>query len=321
VVHDHRHSAGGAVVVAAEHADASAITFMAVHARGLIALGLTPARCAALGLHPMTHATGGDGARSMVSIEARDGVSTGISAQDRARTIQVAVDPDSGPGDLVEPGHVFPIRTAPGGVLERPEHAEAAVDLARLAGKRPAAVVCTILGESGAVAVPTELERFCRRHALCLVDLDAVAAHRRRSERFIEVMGDERVATAAGPLRAVSFRDRGSGEMHVALCSGDVTRAANVLVEVHMGCLGGDVLGSPECGCGERLRERLHRVAAAPAGVLVYLGGRRRCGAWDADDAAPAVARQILSALGADPAGLSTARPAAAAAPGWSRGR
>lgn len=288
----------GALVIAAEHVDPAAIAFMATHCRGLVTLCLSPDRCAALGLRPM--APDGDGlsaSQMMVSIEARERISTGISAHDRARTIAVAIDPASSPADLVEPGHVVPLRTAARGVLECADHPAAGVDLARLAGLGPAAVACSILDASGAVAGSEELAAFCRRHRVDMLETHELVAYRRTREPIVERIAVERLGTAVGALWSVFFRDYESGERHVALCHGDLERAEEVAVTVHAACLSGDVLGSGACDCGERLQQALERVAASPAGVLVYLGRERPCGTaaspLDSSGAVPAILRDL----------------------------
>jgi 3,4-dihydroxy 2-butanone 4-phosphate synthase / GTP cyclohydrolase II len=288
----------GAVAIAAEHADAEAIAFMAREVRGLITLCLPPERCAVLGLRPITPGNDKRGRLPMmVSIEARTGVTTGISAQDRARTIAVAVDPMSSGRDLVEPGHVIPLRAAADGVLERAGHAEAAIDLARLAGLSPAAVVCTVLGESGDVAEPRELEEFCARHRLRIVSIDDLVLHRHTSARFLERTGGEWVQTDAGPLWAVSFRDRRTGERHTALCHGDIATRHRPLVRIHHACLSGDVLMSRACACRERLEEALREVVSASVGVLVYLSGSTSCASQSTADGSDDIVTELLDDL------------------------
>jgi 3,4-dihydroxy 2-butanone 4-phosphate synthase/GTP cyclohydrolase II len=194
-------SAGG-LTIAAEHATAEAVNFMATHGRGLISLALTPDRCLALGLPPMAREEPPHRPAFTVSVEAREGVSTGISAADRARTIRVAVDPDAGPVDLVRPGHMFPVRTRPGGVLERRGRAEAAVDLARLAGLRPAGVTCEILDDDGALATVPELRALCAAHGLRMVSIAALAEHRSTLEHRVHLVVDHLVRRLTGTATA-----------------------------------------------------------------------------------------------------------------------
>jgi len=230
---DQNPAAGGDVVMAAEFATAEPLNFMATHARGLICLALTPARCAALGLRPMS-ARGSSASASavMVSIEAREGVSTGISTADRARTIAVAIDPAASRKDVVQPGHVFPVRTSPGGVLERSSTAEASVDLARLTGLRPAAVKCDILNGDGATAQLPELVAFCARWRLKLVRLRDLVAFRLRQDRLVEPVSSRPVRTRFGSVAAVAYRSAVAGGHHVAFVKGDVSGRRDVPLRV-----------------------------------------------------------------------------------------
>src|SRR5262245_31288586 len=207
VVDDEPGDGDGALAIAAEFADAAAVNFMATHARGLVCLCLTGERCDALGLRPMVDRNElPSGAAFTVSIEAREGVTTGISAGDRARTIAVAIDPASGPDDLVQPGHVFPLRARPGGVLQRMALTEAAVDLARLAGPTPAGVICKVMNEDGTMARLPESAAYCSRHGLRLVTIADLIEHRRRHEVLVERVTTSRLPTAHGDFRAVAFR-------------------------------------------------------------------------------------------------------------------
>jgi 3,4-dihydroxy 2-butanone 4-phosphate synthase/GTP cyclohydrolase II len=211
-----------------------------------------------------------------VSVEAREGVTTGISAPDRSRTIQVAVDPDAKPEDLVQPGHVFPLRARAGGVLERAGQTEAAVDLARLAGLIPAGVVCEIMNEDGTMARVPDLIPYCERHGLKLVTTAALIEYRRRHERLVERMTAVAMPTVYGDFTAVAFRETLTGKHHVALVKGDVEGAENVLVRVHSECLTGDVFHSLRCDCGEQLELALERIAAEDRGVLLYMAQEGR---------------------------------------------
>ncbi|HVN61794.1 MAG TPA: bifunctional 3,4-dihydroxy-2-butanone-4-phosphate synthase/GTP cyclohydrolase II [Gaiellaceae bacterium] len=267
----------GDLTIAAQFATPEAINFMAVHARGLICLCLTEERCDELGLRPMTeHNETPYGTAFTVSIEARDGITTGISAHDRSRTIQVAVDPSKSAHDLVQPGHVFPLRARGGGVLERTGQTEAAVDLARLAGLIPAGVVCEVMKEDGTMARVPDLVPFCREHGLKLITVADLIEYRRRHEKLVERMTTVRLPTAYGEFTAVAFREKLTGKIHVALVHGEVDGAEDVLVRVHSECLTGDVFHSQRCDCGEQLDRALRRIAAEPQGVLLYLAQEGR---------------------------------------------
>jgi 3,4-dihydroxy 2-butanone 4-phosphate synthase/GTP cyclohydrolase II len=211
-----------------------------------------------------------------VTIEARDGVSTGISAADRAHTIQVAVDPTSSPKDLVHPGHIFPLRARPGGVLKRSGQTEAAVDLARLAGLTPAGVVCEIMKDDGTMARVPDLVEFCERHGLKLVTVADLIEYRRRTEKLVERVVSVRLPTDHGDFQAVAYRETLTGKQHVALVKGDVDGQEDVLVRVHSECLTGDVFHSRRCDCGEQLDHALARIEAEGRGVLLYLAQEGR---------------------------------------------
>src|SRR6187397_880523 len=267
----------GDLVIAAQFATPEAINFMATHARGLICLCLTEERADHLGLRPMTdHNEAPLGTAFTVSVEAREGVTTGISAADRSRTIQVAIHPDSTPRDLVQPGHVFPLRAKPGGVLERIGQTEAAVDLARLAGLTPAGVVCEIMNDDGTMARVPDLVGFCERHGLKLVTVADLIEYRKRTEKLIERVVSVQLPTAHGDFRAVAYRETLTGKQHVALVKGDVDGAENVLVRVHSECLTGDVFHSRRCDCGEQLERALARIEQEGLGVLLYLAQEGR---------------------------------------------
>ena len=267
----------GDLTIAAQFATPEAINFMATHGRGLICLCLTEERCDELGLKPMTdnNETPYETAFT-IAIEAREGVTTGISAADRAHTIQVAIDPTKGPGDLVQPGHVFPLRARPGGVLQRSGQTEAAVDLARLAGLNPAGVVCEIMNEDGTMARVPDLVPYCERHGLKLVTVEDLIEYRRRHEQLVERMTTVRLPTAYGEFTAVAFREVLTGKNHVALVKGEVEGREDVLVRVHSECLTGDVFHSLRCDCGEQLELALRRIAAEERGVLLYMSQEGR---------------------------------------------
>jgi 3,4-dihydroxy 2-butanone 4-phosphate synthase/GTP cyclohydrolase II len=267
----------GDLTIAAQFATPEAVNFMTKEARGLICLCLTEDRCDELGLRQMTERNETPyGTAFTVSVEAREGVTTGISAPDRSRTIQVAVDPDAKPDDLVQPGHVFPLRARRGGVLERAGQTEAAVDLARLAGLIPAGVVCEIMNEDGTMARVPDLIPYCARHGLKLVTTAALIEYRRRHERLVERMTTVSMPTMYGDFTAVAFRETLTGKHHVALVKGEVEGAENVLVRVHSECLTGDVFHSLRCDCGEQLEQALERIAAEDRGVLLYMAQEGR---------------------------------------------
>ena len=277
VVDDADRENEGDLTLAAQFVTPEAIAFMATHGRGLICLCLTPERCDELGLRPMTERNETPlGTAFTVSIEAREGVSTGISAHDRARTIQVAIDPRSTAGDLVQPGHVFPLRAKPGGVLQRSGQTEAAVDLARLAGLHPAGVVCEIMKDDGTMARVPDLVAFCERHGLKMVTVADLIEYRRRTEKLVERVVSVRLPTEYGDFEAVAYREHLTGRQHVALVKGDVAGADNVLVRVHSECLTGDVFHSLLCDCGEQLEQALARVEAEGRGVVLYMGQEGR---------------------------------------------
>jgi 3,4-dihydroxy 2-butanone 4-phosphate synthase / GTP cyclohydrolase II len=277
VVDDEDRENEGDLTIAAQFVTPEAVNFMAVHGRGLICLCLTGERCAELGLRQMTDQNETPyGTAFTVSIEARDGVTTGISAADRARTIQVAIDPESGPRDLVQPGHVFPLRARPGGVLQRMGQTEAAVDLARLAGLNPAGVVCEIMNDDGTMARVPDLVPYCERHGLKMVTVADLIEYRRAHEKLVERAASVRLPTDHGVFQAVAYQETLTGKHHVALVKGDVAGAEDVLVRVHSECLTGDVFHSQRCDCGEQLELALERIEEEGLGVLLYLAQEGR---------------------------------------------
>jgi 3,4-dihydroxy 2-butanone 4-phosphate synthase/GTP cyclohydrolase II len=267
----------GDLTIAAQFATPEAVNFMATHGRGLICLCLTEERCEELDLRQMTDRNETPfGTAFTVSIEAREGVSTGISAHDRARTIQVAVDPSKGSADLVQPGHVFPLRARPGGVLQRAGQTEAAVDLARLAGLNPAGVVCEVMKEDGTMARVPDLIEYCAQHDLKMITVEDLIEYRRRTEKLVERATSVRLPTAYGDFTAIAFREKLTGKHHVALVKGDVEGEENVLVRVHSECLTGDVFHSLRCDCGEQLEQALARIGSEDRGVLLYMAQEGR---------------------------------------------
>jgi 3,4-dihydroxy 2-butanone 4-phosphate synthase/GTP cyclohydrolase II len=267
----------GDLTIAAQFATPEAVNFMTKEARGLICLCLTEERCDELGLRQMTERNETPyGTAFTVSVEAREGVTTGISAPDRSRTIQVAIDPKATADDLVQPGHVFPLRGREGGVLMRAGQTEAAVDLARLAGLIPAGVVCEIMNEDGTMSRVPDLIPYCERHGLKLVTVADLIEYRRRHEQLVERMTTVQMPTAFGEFTAVAFRETLTGKHHVALVKGDVDGAEDVLVRVHSECLTGDVFHSLRCDCGEQLEQALSQIAAEDRGVLLYMAQEGR---------------------------------------------
>ncbi len=267
----------GDLVMAAQFATPEAINFMAKEARGLVCLALTPERCDELGLDLMAAKNESVLETAFtVTIEAREGVTTGISAQDRARTIQVAIDPGSGPGDLVQPGHVLPLKAKDGGVLERTGHTEAAVDLARLAGLIPAGVICEVMNDDGTMARIPDLVPYCERHDLKLVTVADLIAYRRRNDKLVERIVETRLPTGFGEFRAVGYRSLVDGKHHVAMVKGEVAGRPDVLVRVHSECLTGDVFHSLRCDCGEQLESALAMIEREGEGVLLYLSQEGR---------------------------------------------
>ena len=262
----------GDLTIAAQFATPEAINFMATHARGLICLSLTEERCDELVLRQMAdHNETPLQTAFTVSIEAREGVSTGISAQDRSHTIQVAIDPTKSSGDLVQPGHVFPLRARDGGVLRRAGQTEAAVDLSRLAGLNPAGVVCEVMKDDGTMARVPDLVEFCERHSLKMITVADLIEHRRRTEKLVERTTTVQLPTAYGEFTAVAYREKLTGKHHVALVRGEVEGVESVLVRVHSECLTGDVFHSLRCDCGEQLEQALVRLAEEDCGVLLYM--------------------------------------------------
>jgi 3,4-dihydroxy 2-butanone 4-phosphate synthase/GTP cyclohydrolase II len=267
----------GDLTMAAQFATPEAINFMAKEGRGLICLALTPERCEGLGLDLMAAKNESPFETAFtVSIEARDGVTTGISAADRAQTIQVAIDPKTKPHDLVQPGHIFPLKAKPGGVLERTGQTEAAVDLARLAGLNPAGVICEVMNDDGTMARVPDLARYCGRHALKMITVADLIAYRRRHDKLVERVVTTRLPTAFGEFDVVGYRSLVDDKHHVALVRGQVDGAHDVLVRVHSECLTGDVFHSLRCDCGEQLESALAMIDGEGTGVLLYLAQEGR---------------------------------------------
>src|SRR4249920_873328 len=267
----------GDLTLAAQFATPEAVNFMATHGRGLICLALTDERCNELGLNLMAAKNEAPfNTAFTVSIEAAEGVTTGISAHDRAHTIQVALDPHAGPNDLVQPGHVFPLKAKDGGVLERAGQTEAAVDLARLAGLIPAGVICEIMNDDGTMARIPDLVDYCARHDLKMITVADLIAYRRRTEKLVERIVSTKLPTTFGEFSAVGYRSLVDDKHHVAMVKGEVAGSEDVLVRVHSECLTGDVFHSLRCDCGEQLEAALATIESEGAGVLLYLSQEGR---------------------------------------------
>ncbi|NVK79889.1 bifunctional 3,4-dihydroxy-2-butanone-4-phosphate synthase/GTP cyclohydrolase II [Streptomyces morookaense] len=276
VVDDADRENEGDLVVAAEKVTPEIVAFMMSECRGLICVPLEEPDIDRLDLPQMVaRNTETMGTAFTVSVDAgrEHGTSTGISAADRAITIAMLADPASVPGDFVRPGHVFPLRAKPGGVLVRPGHTEAGVDLARLAGLRPAAAIVEIAGEDGAMLRLPELIPFARRHGLSVISIEDLVAHRRATEPAVRREATTRLPTAFGEFRAHGYRSTADGVEHIALVAGDLGDGTDLLVRVHSECLTGDVFGSLRCDCGPQLQASMERIAAEGRGVVLYLRG------------------------------------------------
>lgn len=272
IVDDEERENEGDLAIAAEKVTPEAINFMATHARGLICVSLTEERCNELDLPLMVERnTSPHGTAFCVSVEARGKVTTGISAADRAATVQALIDPKTKPEDLIRPGHMFPLRAKPGGVLKRAGHTEASVDLARIAGLYPAAVICEIMDEDGSMARLPRLVELAREHGLKILTVRDLIAYRLRSERLVELVASPQLPTRFGEFRVYGFRSTVTNEEHLALVMGEISPEEPVLVRVHSQCLTGDVFGSARCDCGAQLEAAMARIAAEGKGVLLYL--------------------------------------------------
>src|SRR5919202_2500646 len=275
IVDDEDRENEGDLACAAECVTPDLINFMATHARGLICMPLTEERCDELHLTmQVADNTSFLGTAFTVSIEARKGVTTGISASDRATTILTAVDPKTRPQDLARPGHVFPLRAKKGGVLVRPGQTEASVDLARIAGLTPAAVICEIMNEDGTMARMPQLEEFAARHGLKIITVADLVRYRMRKEVLVRRAVETDLPTVYGQFRAVAYENVINGEVHLAMVMGDVTGPAPVLVRVHTEHVTGDVFGSLLDDAGFQLQTALEKIAAAGRGVVLYLKQR-----------------------------------------------
>ncbi|MDR2141487.1 MAG: bifunctional 3,4-dihydroxy-2-butanone-4-phosphate synthase/GTP cyclohydrolase II [Deltaproteobacteria bacterium] len=272
LVDDENRENEGDLILAAEHVTTEAINFMVTHCRGLVCLALSAELIESLGLAPMTlDNTSPFGTAFTISIEARVGVTTGISAADRATTILTAVKPGAGPGDLVSPGHIFPLRAKPGGVLVRAGQTEGAVDLARLAGLRPAGVLCEILNKDGTMARRPDLEIFAQEHDVKIITVADLVAYRLGHEKLVELMARTKLPTDLAVFDLYAYRATVDGSEYLAMSLGDLTSPEPVLTRVHSQCLTGDALGSRRCDCGDQLSASLKKIAEAERGVLLYV--------------------------------------------------
>ncbi len=262
----------GDLIIAAQHITPAAVNFMAKHGRGLICVSTTSERLQQLGIERMVRQNR-ESFRTdfQVSVDAARGVTTGISAADRAETIRIMADPTAVPEDLVQPGHVFPLRARPGGVLQRAGHTEAAVDLAELGGCRPIGVLCEILNDDGTMARLPQLLKFAKKHKLKICSIEDLIQFRRSSEKLIERVEIVKMPTDYGDFDLHLYRSKIDGQHHVALVRGDVAGQKNVLVRVHSECLTGDVFGSRRCDCGPQLHQAMKQVSEAGRGVIVYM--------------------------------------------------
>jgi 3,4-dihydroxy 2-butanone 4-phosphate synthase/GTP cyclohydrolase II len=272
VVDDEDRENEGDLVLAAEKATPEKINFMAREGRGLICLALTGERCDELGLPMMVEDnTSNFGTAFTVSIEARGRTTTGISAADRAATVLAAVDPKTKPSDLLRPGHMFPLRAAAGGVLKRAGQTEASVDLARIAGLHPAAVLCEVMNEDGTMARVPDLTKFCERHGLVLVTVADLIRHRMKTERLVHRIAAPHLPTRFGEFQVYAYRSEVTHEEHLALVHGQIREEEPILVRVHSQCLTGDVFGSSRCDCGAQLSLAMEKIVEAGSGVFLYL--------------------------------------------------
>ncbi len=272
VVDDADRENEGDLIMAAEKVTPEAVNFMAKHGRGLICAPTTTERLKQLGIEQMVSQNRDSFSTDFqVSVDAAKGITTGISAGDRARTIQIMADPTAVPEDLAQPGHVFPLRAKPGGVLQRAGHTEAAVDLARLAGARPIGVICEIMSDDGSMARLPELMRLAKKHKLKICTIEDLIEFRRTREKLVEHIETVRMPTDYGDFDLHLYRSKLDGQHHLALVKGKVSGQKNVLVRVHSECLTGDVFGSRRCDCGPQLHQAMRQISEAGRGVIVYM--------------------------------------------------
>jgi 3,4-dihydroxy 2-butanone 4-phosphate synthase/GTP cyclohydrolase II len=272
VVDDEDRENEGDLTMAASKVTPEAINFMVKHGRGLVCLAMTPERLDELEI-PLEVATNSSrrDTAMCVSIDAKEDTTTGVSASDRSKTVEVAIDPRSRPVDLARPGHIFPLRARKGGVLVRAGHTEAAVDLARIAGERPAGVICEVMNENGTMARVPELARFARRHGLLMITIAELIRYRMRTESLVRRVATATLPTANGPFEIHAYESVIGHESHVALVRGEIGDGQNVMVRVHSKCLTGDVFQSLRCDCGPQLEAAMAQIGAEGRGVLLYL--------------------------------------------------
>jgi 3,4-dihydroxy 2-butanone 4-phosphate synthase/GTP cyclohydrolase II len=277
VVDDEDRENEGDLTIAAEHVTPETINFMARHGRGLICLAMTPERLDELEIPLMVSQNSSRFDTGFcVTIEAKERTSTGISAADRAVTVQAAIDPATRPSDLARPGHMFPLRARTGGVMVRAGQTEAAVDLARIAGLAPAGVICEVMNEDGTMARVPQLAKFAKKHKLLMVTVADLIQYRTRTETLVKRMATAKLPTEHGEFEVHVYEDRVTKLEHTALVCGDLGDGENVLVRVHSSCLTGDVFHSARCDCGAQLHAALHRIAAEGRGLLLYLNQEGR---------------------------------------------
>jgi len=272
VVDDADRENEGDLIMAAEFITPAAVNFMAKYGRGLICVPTTSERLQQLGIERMVKQNRETFKTDFqISVDAARNITTGISAADRAETIRIMADPTAIPDDLVQPGHVFPLRARPGGVLQRAGHTEAAVDLVRLAGCRPITVICEIMSDDGSMARLAELTKFARKHRLKICTIADLIHHRRTQEKLVEQVEVVKMPTDYGDFDLHLYRSKIDGQHHLAMVCGNVAGKKNVLVRVHSECLTGDVFGSRRCDCGPQLQQAMRQISEAGAGVLVYM--------------------------------------------------
>ncbi|MBI3252312.1 MAG: bifunctional 3,4-dihydroxy-2-butanone-4-phosphate synthase/GTP cyclohydrolase II [Candidatus Omnitrophica bacterium] len=273
VVDDADRENEGDLVVAAAHATPHHVNFMAKHGRGIICVPMEAGRLETLGVDPMVSDRNVDEFKTAwtVSIDARHGITTGISAYDRAKTIKVLIDPKTTKDDLVRPGHIFPLRAREGGVLVRAGHTEACVDLMKLAGLYPAGAICEIMNDDGSMARTPDLIQFSKKHKLKICAIRDLIETRRKKEKLVSKAVETRLTNPFGDFRLVAYESAVDKDYHIALVMGELNPKKNILVRVHSECFTGDVLGSRRCDCGEQLRNALALIAREKTGVLLYM--------------------------------------------------
>jgi 3,4-dihydroxy 2-butanone 4-phosphate synthase/GTP cyclohydrolase II len=333
VVDDEDRENEGDLTIAAEKVTPQIVNFMATHGRGLICLAMTGEQCDHLRLPLISpQNTSNFGTAFCESVDAREGVTTGISAADRTHTIRTCIDPATRPSDLARPGHVFPLRAREGGVLVRAGQTEASVDLARMAGLTPAGVICEIMNEDGSMARVPELREYCLKHGLKMISVAELIRYRLKNERYIHRLGEGFIETEFGPFRTIAYSSdypsETRSETHLALVRGEVAARENVLVRMHSHCVYGDIFGSTQCDCARMIAGSMRQIAAEGMGVLVYLhqtgpgyrlhdgpGGTRRLVSHDREAGSrqmqheSGIGAQILSDLGLHTIRLLTNHP------------